>query len=186
MFEYLLQNDQELLIYLNNLGSNQWDSLWLIITNQRNWIPLFAFILFLVIKAFGWKKGGFTILMMILFVAFSDQFTNFVKDFFLRLRPNNDLLINTQLRTLINPQSHSFYSGHAATSTAFIVFVILLLKETYRYIWFLILFPLIFSYSRVYLGVHFPLDIFTGMLAGSLLAIIYYRLYMLLDKKLFS
>ena len=185
MFEDILQKDKELLIFLNNLGSNHWDSFWLGITNQLNWIPLFALIWFLTVRAFGWKKGGFAILMMIVFVAFSDQLTNFVKDFFLRLRPNNDLLINTQLRTLIRPQSHSFYSGHAATSTAFTFFVILLLKEKYRYIWFLFLFPLIFSYSRIYLGVHFPIDVIIGILVGVLFATIYYKLFVVLNKKLF-
>ena len=50
MFEKLIQLDKELLIYLNSLGSEQWDPFWLFITNQFNWAPLFAFIIFLIFK----------------------------------------------------------------------------------------------------------------------------------------
>ena len=69
------------------------------------------------------------ILSMIVLVAFSDQFTNLIKNSVERLRPNNDPEIMDSLRTLINPQSYSFMSGHATTSTFFTVYVILLLKE---------------------------------------------------------
>ena len=91
--------------------------------------PLFIFIFYLTIKAYGWKRGGFMILTMILLVAFSDQFTNLIKNSVQRLRPNNDPEIKHLLRTLINPQSFSFISGHATTSTFFSVFVVLLLKR---------------------------------------------------------
>jgi undecaprenyl-diphosphatase len=186
MIKSILDLDKQLLIYLNSLGSEQWDGLWLIITNQLYWTPLFVFIFYLVIRAFGWKKGGFIILSMILLVALSDQFTNFIKDSVMRLRPNNDPSINDQLRTLINPQSYSFYSGHAATSTIFAMYTVLVLREKYKHICYILLFPLVFSYSRLYLGVHFPIDIICGILAGTLLANLYYRLFVLADKKLFS
>jgi len=186
MWQDLVSIDQELLIYLNNLGSKQWDFIWLTITNQLNWIPLFLLIFYLVIKAFGWKRGLFAILGMIILVAVSDQFTNQVKDYFMRLRPNNNPLIRDQIRTLISPQSNSFYSGHAATSSVFTVFTILLLRHKYKYIWLLLLFPLVFGYSRLYLGVHFPIDVCIGFLAGTILGILSYKLFSLLDKKLFD
>ena len=120
MFDSIIQKDKELLIFLNNLGSEQWDSFWLVITNQFYWAPLFLFVFYLVIKSFGWKRGGLMILAMILLVALSDQFTVFVKNNTHRLRPNNDPEILHLLRTLIKPQSFSFMSGHATTSTFFL------------------------------------------------------------------
>lgn len=185
MFDSLIQKDRELLIFLNNLGSEQWDSFWLVITNQFYWTPLFLFIFYLVIKSFGWKKGGFVIVSLIVLVAFSDQFVNLIKDSVARLRPNNDPQIKHLLRTLKSPQSFSFISGHATTSTFFSVFVILLLREKYKNIYLILIFPLIFAYSRLYLGVHFPIDIFVGILTGVLLANLYYLLYKKIDKKLF-
>ncbi|AUC84481.1 phosphatase PAP2 family protein [Polaribacter sp. ALD11] len=182
----IIQKDKELLVFLNNLGSEHWDALWLAITHQLNWAPLFIFIIFLVIKSFGWKRGGVMILSMIVLVAFSDQFTNLIKNSVERLRPNNDPEIMYSLRTLINPQSFSFMSGHATTSTFFSVFVVLLLKETHKYIYLILLFPLIFAYSRVYLGVHFPIDISVGIIIGTIFANLYYFLFKKIDKKLFN
>ena len=185
MFD-IIQKDKELLIYLNNLGTENWDTLWLGITHQFNWAPLFIFIIFLVIKNFGWKRGGVVIISMILLVAFSDQFTNLIKNSVERLRPNNDPEIKHLLRIFIKPQSFSFMSGHATTSTFFSVFTVLLLREKYKYIYFVLLFPLVFAYSRVYLGVHFPLDISVGIIIGTLFANLYFILYKKVDRRIFS
>lgn len=185
MFDSIIQKDKELLIFLNNLGSEQWDSFWLVITNQFYWAPLFLFVFYLVIKSFGWKRGGLMILAMILLVALSDQFTVFVKNNTHRLRPNNDPEILHLLRTLIKPQSFSFMSGHATTSTFFSVFVILLLREKYKRIYLILLFPLFFAYSRLYLGVHFPIDVSVGIITGIILANIYYFFFKKIDNKLF-
>jgi len=185
LFEDIIKIDQDLLIFLNNLGSEQWDPLWLIITNQLSWSPLFILLFYLTIKSFGWKRGGVMILSMILLVAFSDQFTNLVKNSVERLRPNNNPEIKHLLRTLIKPQSFSFMSGHATTSTFFSVFVVLLLRNNYKYIYFVLFWPLIFAYSRLYLGVHFPIDIFVGILIGVTFANLYFILSKKVIKKLF-
>ena len=185
MLQDIIQIDQNLLIYLNNLGSTKWDSLWLFITNQFFWTPLFILIFYLTIKSYGWKAGGVLILSMIVLVAFSDQFTNFVKNTVQRPRPNNNEEIKHLLRVLINPQSYSFMSGHATTSTFFSVYVLLLLKDNYKYIYLILFFPLVFSYSRLYLGVHFPIDIFVGILIGVTFANLYFILSKKVIKKLF-
>ena len=76
MLDPLLQIDTELLIFLNNLGSEQWDSFWFFLTNQFSWSPLFAFLLFLIFKKFGWKNGILLLLFLIVLITFSDQFKN--------------------------------------------------------------------------------------------------------------
>ncbi len=186
MLESLLQNDRELLLYLNNLGSEQWDGFWLAITNQFHWIPLFAFIFYLSIKSFGWKKGLFLILSMILLVALSDQFTNLIKNTIQRLRPSSDPSIKDSLRNLIKPGGYSFFSGHSATSTFFSVFVILVFKERYKQVYLMLLFPLFFAYSRLYLGVHYPIDVVSGIIVGVILANVYFIGYKKASSKLFS
>lgn len=187
MFESIIQKDKELLIFLNNLGGEQWDPFWLFITNQLNWIPLFLFVIFLVIKTFGWKRGGFVILALILLVAFSDQFVNLIKNTTERLRPNNNPEINHLIRHFeYSPRGYSFISGHATTSTFFSVFVILLFRKKYKYIYLMLIFPLLFAYSRIYLGVHFPIDITLGALTGFTLANLYFLFFNKLDNKLFS
>ena len=167
MIESLLHKDTELLIFLNNLGSEQWDGFWLAITNQFHWSPLFALLLFLTFKKLGWKNGSLLLLFIALVVTFSDQFTNFIKHSFERLRPCNTEGVVEQLRSFTyKPGGYSFYSGHAALSSTITVFLILVLKNHYKYIWFLVIFPLLFGYSRIYLGGHYPLDILSRYLAG--------------------
>lgn len=182
MLEEIIQKDKELLVFLNSLGNEYWDTFWLMITKQFNWIPLFLLIFFLIIKSYGWKRGGFMILSMIVLVAFSDQFTNLIKNSVERLRPNNDPEIMHSLRIFIRPQSYSFMSGHATTSTFFTVYTILLLRNKFKAIYLMLIFPAFFAYSRLYLGVHFPIDIIVGLLIGTLFANLYFKLYKKLDK----
>lgn len=186
MFEKIIQLDKSLLIYLNNLGSEKWDPLWLFITRHFNWSPVFIVILFLFFKFLGWKKGVFLLFFLAVFVTFSDQFTNLIRAIFERLRPNNDTTINDQLRTLINPQNYSFISGHATTSTAVTVFAIQLLKTHTKYIYLFIIFPVLFAYSRLYLGVHFPIDIVTGATIGSLIGFGFVMLFRIIESKFFK
>ena len=177
MLENLLLKDREILIFLNNLGSEQWDGFWLFITNQFNWTPLFAILLFLIFKKFGWKNGLLLMLFIAAVVAFSDQFTNFIKYSFGRLRPCNTEGLKEQLRYFqYRPGGYSYYSGHAALSTTITTFLILLLRKHYRFIVFLVIFPMLFGYSRIYLGVHYPLDVFSGYLAGIFFGTLFYRL----------
>lgn len=186
MLENIIQKDKELLVFLNNLGNENWDALWLVITNQFYWTPLFLLIFFLVIKSYGWKRGGFIILSMIVLVAFSDQFTNLIKNTVERLRPNNDPELINSLRLFIRPKGYSFMSGHATTSTFFTVYTILILKNKFKAIYFMLLFPMFFAYSRLYLGVHFPIDILVGIIIGFTFGNLYFKLYKKLDKVSFA
>lgn len=187
MLDYILQRDRELLIFLNNLGSEQWDGFWLFITSQFNWAPLFAFILYLVFKNFGLKKGVYLLLFIVVLVAFSDQFTNLIKRLVGRVRPCNVEDLQQYLRQFVyRPKGGSFWSGHACLSMTFTVFVISLLKEKYKYIYGLLLFPLVFGYSRIYLRVHYPLDVLTGYAVGVIMGGVLFCLSVILYSKLFK
>ncbi len=172
----IIEKDKELFVYLNALGVESWDQFWMIVTNQFSWIPLFALLLFLVFKAYGWKKGLMIMVVAALLVTFSDQFVNFIKDYFGRLRPNNDPTINEFIRILKRPKSFSFVSGHSTTSFAVTTFMILTFKKYYKYPLLLLIWPVLFAYSRIYVGVHFPVDIFIGMLLGVLEGYIFYKI----------
>lgn len=180
----IIAKDKELFVYLNSLGIESWDSFWVIITNQFSWIPLFALLFFLIFRAYGWKKGLLLLLLTALLVTFSDQFVNFIKDYYGRLRPNNDPSLNEVIRILKRPSSFSFVSGHSTTSFAVTTFMILILRKFYKYPQFLLLWPLLFAYSRIYIGVHFPSDIFMGMLLGILEGIIFYKIGIAFLKKI--
>ncbi len=187
MLDIIRSKDAELLIFLNNLGNEKWDSFWLTITNQFNWIPLFVIILLLIYIRFGLKKTLFSLLFIAVLVAFSDQFTNLIKNTTERMRPCNTAELQEYLRQFsYKPRGYSFWSGHASLSTTFTTFIILLLRSKFKFIYFLILFPIVFGYSRVYLGVHYPGDITVGYLSGIILGTMFYKLYSLLYLKIFK
>lgn len=167
------------------MGNEQWDALWLFLTEQLNWVPFFALMLFLVIRVYGWKKSMFILLTVGLLVTFSDQFVNLLKDYFGRLRPNNDPALNAVIRILKRPRSYSFVSGHSTTSFAVITFMIYTLKEHYKYPFLLLVWPILFAYSRIYIGVHYPLDIFIGMIIGITIGYAFYKMSLLFMKNVF-
>ena len=177
MLEKIIHLDKELLVFLNGLGSPSYDGLWLGITKQLYWTPIFLLIFYFLQKKLGWKKFAYYILFTTLLILVCDQTTNLFKWYFHRLRPCNDEEINGIIRIVKSSKTFSFFSGHAANSMATAVFGFMILKKYYKHSYLLFLFPLIFAYSRIYLGLHFPSDILTGYVFGAAFGFICYKLY---------
>ena len=179
----ILQLDKELLIFLNGLGSPTFDGLWLIITKQAYWTPIFLLVFYLLQKKLGWKNFGYYILFTALLIVLCDQTSNLFKGYFHRLRPCNDESINHIIRVVKTSPSFSFFSGHAANSIASMTFLFLILRKYYKYTFLIFLYPLIFAYSRIYLGVHFPIDILTGYTFGIILGSLFFEGYLFFQKR---
>lgn len=177
MFEKLLSFDTELFIYLNSLGSPAFDTLWLLITKQANWAPFFIFLGYLIYKQIGIKKLGIVLVFIALLLLVCNESVEFFKVTFERLRPCNNPEIMNIIRIVHHSKTFSFFSGHAANSLATMTFLFLILKKYYRYSFLIFLYPLIFAYSRIYLGVHYPSDIITGYFFGLLNGIIFFKGY---------
>ena len=175
MFDYLLQWDKKLLLYLNNSGSPNFDGLWIFITEIKSWTPLFLLFTLLFILKFSIKQAIQRIGILALLIFTIMGLCNIVKIGVGRLRPCNDEAVNPMLRILINPSDFSFFSGHASSSFAITVLVYLLLKDKVKWAGIFFIWPLLFSYSRLYLGVHYPSDIFVGAVVGTVLAWLFYR-----------
>jgi undecaprenyl-diphosphatase len=183
MLEKILALDTQLFIYLNSLGSETYDGLWLIITKQFNWIPLFLLLFYLIYKKLGVKQTLFLLLFVAFLVTTTDQITNLFKYTFQRLRPCNNPEINTFIRVVQVRTSFSFFSGHAANTMAVATFLYLIFKKQFKYFGLLFLWPLIFAYSRIYLGLHYPLDILSGYLCGLITGFLMYKVYQWALKK---
>ncbi len=177
MLEKIIGLDKDLLVFLNGLGSEKWDGLWLIITKQLHWAPVFLFVFYLLQKKIGWKNFGYYVLFLAIMITLCDQTVNLFKYGFERLRPCNDPEIKQLLRLVKTSKSFSFFSGHATNSMASTVVTFMILKRYYRHAYLLFLFPLIFAYSRIYLGLHFPTDILTGYVFGATVGLVCYRIY---------
>ena len=180
MLDRIKQIDTELLIFLNNLGDESWDPIWIAITDKFTFLPLFLLIIFLLFKKNG-IKGLFIILLFISFlILFTDQFTNLVKDFIQRLRPCRlDELQNLLREIDIRCGKYGFFSAHAANSISVAVFILNCVNESVKkYLKpILILWVLFFSYSRIYLGVHYPLDTIFGLTFGLLSGYLFTCIY---------
>lgn len=183
MLEKIIELDKKLFIFLNGLGNQNFDAIWLLITQQIYWAPFFVFVFYLLIKKIGWKNFGAYVLFIAVLITLADQTANFFKSNIFRLRPCNDLEINSIIRIVKTSSTYSFFSGHATNSMATSTFTFLILSKYYKNVGWLFLFPLIFAYSRIYLGIHFPLDIITGYFFGIFYGVIFYKLYKYFIKK---
>tara|TARA_B100000530_G_scaffold323523_1_gene259442 strand:- start:235 stop:810 length:576 start_codon:yes stop_codon:yes gene_type:complete len=180
MLDRIRQIDTELLIFLNNLGNKSWDPLWVSITDKFTFLPLFILIIFFLFKKNG-TKGLLVILLFIsVLILFTDQFTNVVKDFTQRLRPCRLDELQGLLRDIdIRCGKYGFFSAHAANSISVTIFIINCVDESVKKFLkpVLILWVMIFSYSRIYLGVHYPLDTIFGLSFGIFSGFLFKYIY---------
>jgi undecaprenyl-diphosphatase len=183
MLDKILTLDKELLIFLNGLGSSTFDLFWMVITKQSNWTPFFLILLYLIFKKVGVKQTLYLLVFIIVLITISDQFTNLVKETFQRLRPCSDPNINSLIRVVKPSETFSFFSGHASNSMAVSSFLYFILKDKFKYFGLLFLWPLIFAYSRIYLGLHYPTDIICGYIHGFILGFLFYKLFRFLQLK---
>lgn len=177
MWERLLQWDRNTLIYLNGLGNESYDGFWSIVTNFPTWIPLFLFIGFVFFLKFSKRDAMMQLLFVVILVALVGLLSNLTKDWVGRLRPCNDAEINTLIRVLRSPSDYSFFSGHASTSFSIVVLIYLFLRKVWRWSLLFFIWPVLFAYSRIYLGVHYPLDIIAGALIGAFFAFGFHFFY---------
>ena len=185
MLEKLQELDRDLFVFLNGMGSETFDPLWRVITQLWSWVPIFAIIFYLTFKRLGWRHALLVVGMITLLLLVTDQTTNLIKNGIQRLRPGNNPEIADIIRAVIKRHSFSFISGHASNSMAVAFFLYRVLHPYLKYMGFFFLWPLIFAYSRIYLGLHYPGDILAGYLYGLLTGWLVLKLYIYLRDRYF-
>ncbi|MEO0527856.1 MAG: phosphatase PAP2 family protein [Bacteroidota bacterium] len=187
MWEEIIQYDKQLFLFLNSLGTGPWDGFWLFITNKWSSIPLYAVLLILSYRSFGPKKTIVLLVAVALMITVTDQLANFFKYGIQRLRPCHDPDINLLMRLVKKSCGGRFgyFSAHAANATATAFFFTILFRTTYAHIGIFLMFWAFFvAYSRIYIGVHFPLDVVTGVGIGLILSWLFAKLYIFALQKI--
>lgn len=186
MLEYLMQIDLDLFLFLNGLNAPWLDPVMYWVSDKYFWIPFYAVLLWFVYKHYGWKNTLLILLFIVLLITLTDQITGFMKSYFQRFRPSRDETLEGLVHTVKGYRGgrFGFVSSHAANSIALALFMIHLLKIRVRKIVpVLLLYAFLNSYSRIYLGVHYPGDILGGLMVGIIIAVLISKLWTFVAKR---
>ncbi len=185
MADYILALDEKLLLFINELHTPWLDSLMFALTDGKVWIPLFlATIIFIFVKFKG--KGFYILLLVGLVILVGDQLSSaLLKPWIGRLRPSHEPHLEGILHIINNYRGglYSFVSSHATNSFGVATMLWLLLGKHYKWIGVFFGWAIIFSFTRVYLGVHYPGDVLAGAILGAAIA---WGIYKLLQKFMVS
>ena len=187
MLEEILRIDTELFIYLNNLGTSSFDVFWSFLSRKEANIAVYLSGILFFLKNKGFRSYKIKSLdvfyifsIVLVMILISDQSANIFKDSLQRLRPCYDELLKDSVRLFKEGcgGKYGFFSAHASNSFSLAVFFGLLFKDFSKYpIYFTLIFASLISYSRIYLGVHYPLDIIFGALFGVINGLVIYRVH---------
>ncbi len=184
LIEALIHWDKEMLLTLHQMSTPWLDTAMAAITEKYHWIPLYLLLLIMLYRQFGWHFV-YSVVAIVLLISLSDQLTSSVmKPLFARDRPCHDPEIGHLVRIITKCGGpYGFVSSHASNSMALTTFIFLIFRQKYPWIFWLILWPLSVSYSRIYLGVHYPLDILGGLLVGILIGFFIFKITFWLSKR---
>ena len=176
--ETLSQIDSDLFLFLNGLHTEWMDKVMVCVTNMWAWIPLYLLLMYWAIRQYG-KRCWWVFVAVALVVLCTDQLSSHVcKPFFQRLRP----CYNTGFHNLIHlPKGmaggqYGFVSSHAANTFGVTVFLTPILTKNRPWTFIVLFFwAITSSYSRIYIGYHYPGDILCGAFLGVLIGLILWK-----------
>lgn len=176
----LIQWDKNLLLSLNSHHSEFWDGFMWMATDEMSWLVFFAVVLYAIFKYKG-KEFFFVIVAIALTVVLCDQISGLFKYWVERPRPSRELDIMHKIHIVNDYRGgkYGFFSSHAANTLGVAVLISLIMRH-WLVTTVMLLWAVLESYSRIYLGVHYPLDIITGMAFGALIGFGVYKLYVFL------
>lgn len=169
MLEHIISFDQKLLLTINGWHSPFFDDFFLVFSGKIIWFPTVLLFLFVLYRhENNFKNFGWALLFIILTIVLSDQISSgIIKPFFARLRPTHEPGLDRLIHVVHGYRGglYGFVSSHAANSFAFALMSASLLRSK-PYGIAIFSWAVITSYSRMYLGVHYPGDIIGGIIIG--------------------
>ena len=186
MIEFLLNLDRELLLLFNGWHNAWLDLIMVTLTNGLNWSPFFLLIIGMMSYKFRWQTIIILVFIGIVILLTDRISAGLIKPWVGRLRPSHEPDLEGLLH-LVNGYrggKFSFVSSHAANAFGVATFLWLILRKQVKWIWIMFVWAVIFSYTRIYLGVHYPFDILGGGVLGAIIGLLVYKLGRGVPKKL--
>jgi undecaprenyl-diphosphatase len=183
VLETILEADTQFFLWLNGHHSPALDPVMMALTQTVTWTPLYAVLFYFVVRKFKWQSWR-ALLAVACTLLLSDQITSSVmKPFFERLRPSHEPALAGLVHIVDGYRGglFGFASGHAANSFGLATVVWLLLRTSLSWIWILFFWAALFTYTRIYLGVHYPGDVAAGAavgMAGASVSFYFYKRYL--------
>jgi undecaprenyl-diphosphatase len=174
LLDWFMQWDKELLIALNGIHASWLDPVMLLVTHTLFWSPLYLFLIVLLFRNFK-SQAWFLVIGVALALLLSDQLTSeLIKPYFERLRPTHDPSMEGVVHLVqgYRADRYGFSSGHAANTFAVALFAWFTLRSRYKWMSMIFVWAGVMTYTRIYLGVHFPGDILAGVLLGLICGVI--------------
>lgn len=173
----IIELDKQLLLLLNSFHNGYFDTFMFSFSKKAVWIPFYLSVVYILFRSKG-KKAIWMILLLILGAVLADQLTGLMKNGFQRFRPSHDPAIQNFVHIVNNSRAglYGFVSSHAANTVGFALLSSLFIRRQ-AYTIVVLSWAAITCYSRMYLGVHFPLDILGGAITGTLIALFLYFIY---------
>lgn len=171
--EQLIHIDQMWLLAINGAHAPWADTLFWWVSKSYVWIPLYALLIGLLIKQFGWKRGLIYTAALFVAAGLSDYISSgIIKHLVCRPRPTHEPAIMDMVHTVNGyfGGKYGFVSSHAANTMSVAVLFALIWQQKNNHGWWLLLYVVLNCYSRMYLGVHYPGDILGGLIVGGLVA----------------
>lgn len=182
----LIDIDKHVMLALNGSDSLYMDGVMKIFTTTSVWIPVAAVLLFIVLKNNTPRGSLLTVLAVALTILACDQISSgLIKPIVARLRPSHDPSFMHLIDTFngYRSGSYSFTSSHACNSFGIFTIIALIIRNRALSL-SLLLWACINSFSRIYLGVHYPGDILCGAIVGIVIGSIIFLIYHIVKKKI--
>lgn len=184
MLDFILQLDTKLFLTLNELHSSWWDTAMLFFTRKETWLFFYLMLIFVSIRSFG-RKSWMILLFLVVGILASDQLSTLIKETVQRLRPGHNPALEGLVHIVLRKGGlYGFVSSHAANTFFVLIFTTLLFRNKTTF-FTILLWALLISYSRIYNGNHYPLDILGGWILGATLGYGFYKLLIFIESRLF-
>lgn len=170
MIDWLNTIDTQVFLALNGLHAPYFDVFMKLFTGKWIWVPMYAAVLFAVVRNYRWRQTLAVLVCVALAITIADQVcATLIRPEVCRLRPSNPENPLSEMVHIVGGYrggSYGFPSCHAANSFALASFLTLLFANR-KLSLFIFAWAVLNSYSRVYLGVHYPGDLLVGAIIGT-------------------